>query len=353
MDSAFAGASNLTVPAGDNPDLRNVTSMRNMFIGAAAFNENIGDWDVSNVRDMAGMLSSSGLDVRNYDALLIGWSTIEGGETGLQRRVTFGGGARYCAGASARDILRNDYEWSVDGAVAADCTDLLALSVSPGSLDPTFDPRTTAYEVKFDTNATRISVTPTVPNPVATVMVNGTIVSTATAVESSTPSRPIDLNLGLNTITVAVTATSQDGTMTMATYTIEATREAGNTTDFVTTWETTTDDQNIRIPIFRGLNAPTYDFNVDWDDGSPVQRVRTGDTVLRDGGIEHNYAQLGNHEVRISGTFPRIYINEDGGAGDLRSVNQWGDQVWSSMEGAFYGASNLTIKATDSPDLTM
>ena len=349
MNSAFAGARNLTVPAGDNPDLRNVTSMSNMFVGAAAFNENIGDWDVSNVRDMTSMLSSSGLDVRNYDALLIGWSTIEGDETGLQTGVTFGGGAEYCTGASARDILRNDYEWSVDGAVAADCTALLALSVSHGPLDPTFDPRTTAYEVKFDTNATRIRVTPTVPNPAATITVNGTTVATATAVANSTPSQQIDLNLGLNTITVAVTATSRDGTMTMATYTIEATREAGNTTDFVTTWRTTDNNQLIRIPTTEG----GYDFNVDWGDDT-VQRVLTGDTAS-DGGIQHTYELPGDYEVRISGTFPRIYTNgNDRGSATrrIRSVDQWGDQVWSSMEGAFYGASDLTILATDSPDLT-
>ena len=59
MESAFHHASNLKVLATDTPDLRNVTNMESMFNGAAAFNQDIGDWDVSNVENMRLMFSNA------------------------------------------------------------------------------------------------------------------------------------------------------------------------------------------------------------------------------------------------------------------------------------------------------
>jgi len=40
-------------------DVSNVTNMRNMFRDAISFNQDIGDWDVSNVTNMANMFNSA------------------------------------------------------------------------------------------------------------------------------------------------------------------------------------------------------------------------------------------------------------------------------------------------------
>ena len=113
-----------------------------------------------------------------------------------------------------------------------------------------------------------------------------------------------------------------------------------STTDFVTTWRTTSANESITIPV--GGAAGTY--SVDWGDGTSSTDV-TGDQT-------HQYAEAGEYAVRISGDFTRIYLNGDRGAQKLVSIDQWGDAEWSSMEGAFHGASKMTYKATDVPDLS-
>ncbi len=116
--------------------------------------------------------------------------------------------------------------------------------------------------------------------------------------------------------------------------------------EFITTWQTTTADEQITIPTTGG----GYNYDVDWGDSSASSSV-TGDGV-------HFYATAGTHTVTITGTFPRIYFNNGGyfdGTGDndqILSVEQWGTGVWTSMESAFFGTSNLAVNATDSPDLS-
>ena len=93
-----------------------------------------------------------------------------------------------------------------------------------------------------------------------------------------------------------------------------------------------------------------YDYTVDWGDGS----IDSGVT----GNIIHTYAVPGTYTVSITGSFPRIFFNKFSGnpiLGDeqkILTVEQWGDIDWTSMDRAFTGCKNLTIPATDAPDLT-
>jgi gliding motility-associated-like protein len=101
--------------------------------------------------------------------------------------------------------------------VANSDANLSALSLSSGSLSPTFVSGTTSYSSSVANTVTSITVTPTVADSNATVKVNGTTVTSGQA------SNAIALNTGSNTITVVVTA--QDGTTTN-TYTTTITRAA-------------------------------------------------------------------------------------------------------------------------------
>ncbi|MFT7233261.1 MAG: surface protein, partial [Cyclobacteriaceae bacterium] len=108
---------------------------------------------------------------------------------------------------------------------------------------------------------------------------------------------------------------------------------------FVTTWEVTNPDLTITISTEVGL---TYDFDIDWGDGTVLTNL-TGD-------VSHTYASAGIKTISINGVFPHFksYSKDK-----IRSVEQWGNIVWSSMNFTFGDvASGLAINATDAPDLS-
>ncbi|WP_422105426.1 BspA family leucine-rich repeat surface protein [Winogradskyella sp.] len=116
---------------------------------------------------------------------------------------------------------------------------------------------------------------------------------------------------------------------------------------FITTWKTdnsgsSADDQ---ITIFTD-NSLTYDFAIDWGDGTFQTDVT--------GNITHTYDTAGTYTIRIRGLFPRFISNGNisGDAEKLISIDEWGANLWSSFDGAFYQCENMDLAATDSPDLT-
>ena len=116
--------------------------------------------------------------------------------------------------------------------------------------------------------------------------------------------------------------------------------EAGSVANFITTWRTTTANESITIPT----TGRGYNYVVHWGDGSS----ESGKT----GSATHTYASAGDYTVSIAGLFPRIYFNNEGDKTKIREVTQWGNIAWTSMHLAFYGANNLTVTATDAPDLS-
>jgi surface protein len=71
MESAFKGATNLSISASDNPYLSQVFTMRYMFQGATqlSFTYSINDWDVSNVTSMYGLFYLA----ENFNNDITGW----------------------------------------------------------------------------------------------------------------------------------------------------------------------------------------------------------------------------------------------------------------------------------------
>jgi hypothetical protein len=106
--------------------------------------------------------------------------------------------------------------------VGSGIADLANLTMSMGSLSPSFSSTLTAYTSQVPNGLPSVSVTPTVSQPGATVKVNGITVT------SGAPSATIILSIGVNPITTVVTA--PDG-LTTKSYTIYVARAPSSNAD--------------------------------------------------------------------------------------------------------------------------
>lgn len=114
-----------------------------------------------------------------------------------------------------------------------------------------------------------------------------------------------------------------------------------STSYFIITWKTTNSNETITIPTI----GSGYSYSVDWGDGATDSGVTANAT--------HSYATSGIYTVKINGSFPRIYFNNGGDKLKIRTIEQWGNNQWTSMNAAFAGAENLVSNATDMPDLSI
>jgi surface protein len=127
---------------------------------------------------------------------------------------------------------------------------------------------------------------------------------------------------------------------------------------FVTVWDTEEDgesnDDQIIIPG-TGTN-----YTIEWEEVG-----NTSNSGSETGTDEHTvtFPSPGVYRVKISGDFTRIHFGQydfgfdvtDGDPEKIKSVEQWGDIQWETMEEAFQGAGEgalFQMKATDSPDLS-
>ncbi|AUP78544.1 BspA family leucine-rich repeat surface protein [Flavivirga eckloniae] len=137
---------------------------------------------------------------------------------------------------------------------------------------------------------------------------------------------------------VEFTVTAEDGSIQKYTVTVKS----NPSTAFITTWKTLRNNEFITIPTYKG---ETYNYTVNWgDDTTSINQ--TGDAT-------HGYATAGTYTVSITGDFPRVYNNGSSSISRrIQSVEQWGNQVWTSMQFAFMGCRDLQINASDAPDLS-
>ncbi|MGH1388036.1 BspA family leucine-rich repeat surface protein [Kordia sp.] len=123
MYAMFKSASSFNQFLGDW-NVSSVKDMSDMFKDATAFNQNLGTWDISSLTIADGdlgaarMFNGVQLSIENYDALLIGWSTLDAGETQIPTNITFSGGdSAYCEGATAKALLIENspagYGWNI------------------------------------------------------------------------------------------------------------------------------------------------------------------------------------------------------------------------------------------------
>jgi len=114
---------------------------------------------------------------------------------------------------------------------------------------------------------------------------------------------------------------------------------------FITTWQTNqpgvSSNNQITIPTL----GDGYNYSVDWGDGKSSKNLTLDAT--------HTYTHMGIYRVKIIGDFPRIVFDKANTDNQkILSVDQWGNNIWSSMGGAFATCSNMVIYSQDIPNLS-
>jgi surface protein len=132
---------------------------------------------------------------------------------------------------------------------------------------------------------------------------------------------------------------------------VSAQLAAAQTPDsFSTTWQTdnpgTSSSTAITIPTTGG----GYNYTVYWEEVGNV--VNNGTSTGLTGDATIDLPSAGTYRVDITGTFPRIYFNGVGDREKILTIEQWGNNPWTSFANAFASASNLTYNAVDAPDLS-
>ncbi len=117
---------------------------------------------------------------------------------------------------------------------------------------------------------------------------------------------------------------------------------------FITVWQTNnpgpSGDTEITIP------GTGTDYEILWEEVGNSEN--SGSVENAENEVTIDFGVEGIYRVSINGDFNRIHFNNTGDREKILDVEQWGDIVWSTMEGAFSGAANLDISATDAPDLS-
>ena len=311
MQSAFSGCTNMDVVATDTPDLSNVTDMSRMFllcrnmVGTPVF----GSWNTSNIQNMSLLF----LSATSFNQDINTWDT--GQVTNMQGMF----------GASEFNQFIGDWDVSQVTNMSGMFED-----------DEFFDQSLANWNV---TSVTTME-TMFLDAGISTANYDATLIGWA-----GIPILQPNVIFDMPGTTFCEGAAARQAIIDNFSWVINDFGEDPNCVKpFVTVWQTTANNESISIPTF----GTGYNYNVDWGDGTITNGV-TGDAT-------HTYTTSGEHTVSISGDFPRLYfLNNSVPAANrmkLLRVEQWGDIAWTSMEQAFYQASNMDVVASDVPNLS-
>jgi gliding motility-associated-like protein len=325
-------------------NLGQVTNMESMFKDAINFNQSLETWNISNVTNMTFMLDGSGISQANYDSTLMSWATQS-----VNNNITLGAtDLTYCDGLTARDSLINDHNWSFTGD-SVNCSYVLCTAITSPQNGDDQVPANSDIRWEPTPNATGYKVSIRRENGGTTqVIYDQEDVGNVEGIDFTN-----EFTAG-DTVFVTVVPYNDEGdavgcpeiSFTVMESWANSPDAFKLTYDTTVTSGTTTLANQLKIEANTGYPSYlTYDYSIDWGDGQYDNHVTST--------ITHTYMVPGEYTVAIIGSFPapfHYYSNSD--AIKLQSIDQWGTQLWQSMELAFYGCSNMTYNATDVPNLS-
>jgi len=327
----------------DNWDVSSVIDMSSTFNGAAVFNQNLASWDITSVLGMTNMLSNSNLSLENYDNTLIGWAAQN-----VQNNVQFGAiSLNYCDSLDERQDLIDNHNWDITGD-SIDCSFVICTTIIspidgdlnvPANSNIFWDaaPNATGYLVSIRREDDMGNI--------LQIVYDNEDVGNVVGVTFTNEFLPGD------NVYVTVIPYNDEGPATGCQEIYFKTVESWvNSPDaFKLTYDTQLQENNQTTPInqlkIQTTNGITYNYSIDWGDGQYDNNV-TGE-------ITHTYLNPGIYTVSIIGNFPAPRHAEFSSDGfKLLSIDQWGTQIWESMNNAFAGCDNMVYNATDIPNLS-
>ncbi|WP_299604112.1 BspA family leucine-rich repeat surface protein [uncultured Aquimarina sp.] len=340
MSNMFQGAPAFNQPL-DTWDVGLVSNFRETFSSASSFNQNLSVWNIMTATNMTNMLSNSGISQENYDNILIGWAA-----QAVQSNVNLGAtNLEYCDGRDARQDLIDTHNWNITGD-SVNCTFVLCTQITSPVDGDTNVPANS--DIRWDPapNATGYRVSLRRENGGTTQMIyDNQDFGNVVGLDFTNEFTPGD------TVYVTVVPYNDDGPATgCPEISFTVVESWVNSPDaFKLTYDTRIQEANqstptnqLRIQTTSGL---AYNYSIDWGDGQYDNNV-TGEII-------HTYLVPGIYTVSIIGTFPSIRHAEfNSDSIKLLSIDQWGTQVWESMQSAFAGCENMEYNATDIPDLS-
>ncbi|KAF3980619.1 MAG: BspA family leucine-rich repeat surface protein, partial [Methylococcales symbiont of Iophon sp. n. MRB-2018] len=114
--------------------------------------------------------------------------------------------------------------------------------------------------------------------------------------------------------------------------------QADSHDSFNTEWRMPAGDLTLTFP------SEENSYTIDWGDGTTE--------VVTENNPEHTYATAGDYTVTATNAITRFRLNNGADKEKLIDVQQWGTANWTSMRNTFNGASNMTMSASDNPDLS-
>ena len=339
FSSGFNGCVNLKLNADDTPDLSQVTQLSSMFESCTNFEDlkdTIGSWDVSTIERIDSMFTACSI----FNEDISGWTftNLLRTDSTFEEAFLFNQNISNWNMATVTDMAFMFYDATtfnqpIDNWDVSLTQEMEELFFGASS----FDQDLSNWDISSVTNMTGIFT----GAGVSQTNYDSILIGWATLAAGETQ---IPASLTLDVDVAHCSGVNAVSTLTSAPYNWTI-NDGGNGCDFtdafITTWQTTTDNESITIPT----TGAGYSYAVDWGDGT-IEVAITGDAT-------HSYATAGTYQVKITGTFPRIYFNNTGDKDKILAIEQWGTRRWQSMEAAFYGCTNLVLNALDTPDLSL
>ncbi len=322
MDGAFYDCSNMTMTATDTANVSGVSDFRNTFRGADSFNGDISGWDVSSGTDFEAMFNNA--DVFNQD--ISGWNVSNG--------VIFRG-----MFLSATGFNQNLGSWDVSSGTNFRTMFFLATSFNQNLGSWNIGSMTNGISMFDNSGLSVLNWDATLIGWHAQNFSNSNITITADGLQycGATAERQAMIDASIFTFfgDTQVSANCNPANSFILTYNTQNTG--------------VTNSNSLRIP-----GVGTYDVDIN-NDGTFELLDQTGSIDIDV--TTHGYT-AGSIQVAIrdaisgSGTFQQIQFNDGNDDTKLTSIDQWGTIGWTSMANAFEGCSNMTMAATDTPNLT-